>query len=1167
MKNWYFRLLLCAMLAFSLVACGSAPEEEQPAETTPVVEASTTSTDDAAAAKAAADKAAADKAAKEKAEKEAENARIAEQARLAKEAEDARIAAEKALADEEARIAAEKALAAAQAVADVFAARQSALDAGIYDYYPDEFDYVDEMAFEALYADLSDDEKVATATEFVNLYNAFENVARAEKAYEVLVYYEAEPVGIRVEELMSLTMEEPLDSALLKEKSAEIADAYEAAIDVLSSRNDALLADIEDYFPEEFALVDEIAVETYMGWEDGASTAVFLSEAENLDNVYGAFENVALASKTYEKIIEFDVEPIGVRADGIVEMADTFDGVALKAASAEILAGYNASLAVLESRNGALELGSYENYAEIIDYLDELSVDTYVDWEYGSSTPLFVADAANLADVYALFDVVAEIDETVEAVAEYGVEPIGEQVASLAALVMSGTPDAQELAEKADEILDAYSIALTVLEAREHAVEVGAEENYPAVLYHVDDVAVDAYVDWEYDGSLSVFAAEAENLIGVYGVFDVVAEIDGVVAELAEYEVEPIGNRTEELAALAMVDRPVAAELKAAAEDVLEGYKAALPVLEARDEALALGAYEYFPEVFDHIDEVAVDVYVDWEYGMAQDEYLAEAENLENVYGVFELAMEIPAVMDELAEYGVEPIGIRVEGLVEVAMSDDPDAEEIADKVKEIVEGYRTALPVLEARDEALALGAYENYPEVFDHIDEVAVDVYVDWEYGGSQDEYLAEAENLVGVYGIFEVVSEIEDVIAELAEYEVEPIGNRTEELAALAMVDRPVAAELKAAAEDVLEGYKAALPVLEARDEALALGAYENYPEVFDHIDEVAVDVYVDWEYGMAQDEYLAEAENLVGVYGIFEVVSEIEDVIAELAEYEVEPVGYQEAALYAEAMKDKLDGATLNDGAQEILEVYTKALEVLECRQVVVDAYYEYYDDVIDNLDEQAIDVYLTWEDDGDEPKFMDGADNLILVYSTTEILEEASGLYEEIVEKNLQDKDMITFLAAAKAEEELYEMAMGDYVGGKEMQVKANEIVGLYTKVIERSYKTTAEDVRVEYLAAKKLADSIKAKVADKQGYKAAVDALNNADAIYARQQWKKSYEAYVVANDMMQAVYENVSQKRAAAEEAMRKALAKEESVAEIAARADVVAPLADDADLEEAAE
>ncbi|MCQ2602059.1 MAG: hypothetical protein MJ184_11930, partial [Treponema sp.] len=335
----------------------------------------------------------------------------------------------------------------------------------------------------------------------------------------------------------------------------------------------------------------------------------------------------------------------------------------------------------------------------------------------------------------------------------------------------------------------------------------------------------------------------------------------------------------------------------------------------------------------------------------------------------------------------------------------------------------------------------------------------------------------------------------------------------------------------------------------------------------IDDVAVDTYVDWEYGMAQGEYLAEAANLEGVYGVFKVVSEIESVVAELAEYDVEPVGYQAEALLAEAMKDELNCAVLNEGAQEILAVYTKALEVLECRQAVVDTYYEYYSDVIDNLDDQAVEVYLAWEDDGDEPKFMAGADNMLLIYSTTEILEEASGLYETIVEKNLQSKDKISFLAAAKAEEELYEIAMGDYVDGKEMQAKAREIVELYERVIERSFKANAEDVRVEYFAAKKLADAIKAKVADKQGYKAAVDALNNADAIYARQQWKKSYEAYVVANDMMQAVYENVSQKRAAAEEAMRKALAKEESVAEIAARADVVAPLADDADLEEAAE
>lgn len=114
----------------------------------------------------------------------------------------------------------------------------------------------------------------------------------------------------------------------------------------------------------------------------------------------------------------------------------------------------------------------------------------------------------------------------------------------------------------------------------------------------------------------------------------------------------------------------------------------------------------------------------------------------------------------------------------------------------------------------------------------------------------------------------------------------------------------------------------------------------------------------------------------------------------------------------------------------------------------------------------------------------------------------------------------------------------------------------FNTVLTVAYKKLAKDERQNAYEAKKLADSVKAGVAQKERYNAAAEDFKSGDSLYSMQNPKKALEKYTAAKDEFNALYKEVSEKRAAAQAAIDEAKRRVAESAEYAEVADEKAPI-----------
>lgn len=142
----------------------------------------------------------------------------------------------------------------------------------------------------------------------------------------------------------------------------------------------------------------------------------------------------------------------------------------------------------------------------------------------------------------------------------------------------------------------------------------------------------------------------------------------------------------------------------------------------------------------------------------------------------------------------------------------------------------------------------------------------------------------------------------------------------------------------------------------------------------------------------------------------------------------------------------------------------------------------------------------------------------------------------------------------------YEAIMNDSsVSGEELQKKAEDILGKYNTVCIIGFKKLAKDARDVAYESKKLADSVKAGVAQKETYKEAVDNFKEGDALYAMQAAEKACGRYKKADEIFSDLYKTVSEKRAAAQAAIEAAKKRVAEVEDIAIDADHIKPITDE--------
>ena len=143
-------------------------------------------------------------------------------------------------------------------------------------------------------------------------------------------------------------------------------------------------------------------------------------------------------------------------------------------------------------------------------------------------------------------------------------------------------------------------------------------------------------------------------------------------------------------------------------------------------------------------------------------------------------------------------------------------------------------------------------------------------------------------------------------------------------------------------------------------------------------------------------------------------------------------------------------------------------------------------------------------------------------------------------------------AVEKAYEDVKNMDESDALNAQEARANFNTVLTV-------AYKKLAKEERSLAYAEKKNADSVKAGVAQKPRYKAAVENFQKGDQLYAMQAAKKAIDSYRSAKVEFAALYKEVGEKRAAAQAAIDDSKKAVEESNNFAANADEEAPITGD--------
>lgn len=172
-------------------------------------------------------------------------------------------------------------------------------------------------------------------------------------------------------------------------------------------------------------------------------------------------------------------------------------------------------------------------------------------------------------------------------------------------------------------------------------------------------------------------------------------------------------------------------------------------------------------------------------------------------------------------------------------------------------------------------------------------------------------------------------------------------------------------------------------------------------------------------------------------------------------------------------------------------------------------------------------------------------------------------YTKAVEakKKIDDTKLFTLVQNVydegdKALTELEVMFDDPNASGKDMLDKATKASASFNSVLVVIYKRLAKDERAEAYAAKKNADSVKAGVSQKEKYSEGVELFNKGDSLYSMQNAAKAYDNYSAAKEIFTNLYEDISEKRAAALKAIEEAKKRVAESEDFAVQADAEAPI-----------
>jgi hypothetical protein len=250
---------------------------------------------------------------------------------------------------------------------------------------------------------------------------------------------------------------------------------------------------------------------------------------------------------------------------------------------------------------------------------------------------------------------------------------------------------------------------------------------------------------------------------------------------------------------------------------------------------------------------------------------------------------------------------------------------------------------------------------------------------------------------------------------------------------------------------------------------------------------------------------------------------------------------------EDISDNIADESLSDAAK-LAELMA---QVNDARQAAIDAGAE------ENCPDQMnrLDYLLSGLKDSEDPEA--AAQSIIDRYNLLANYSKAVAAKDEVDENGYDEyapNDYNRGLSNLEKVEAAFEADTDDY--DKAVFVYAENALKDFNTVINVAYKKIAKEERENAMDAKRDADSVKAGVARKAEYKEATDLITTGDSLYAMQNAKKATEKYREAAEKLSFLFEDVSEKRAAAQAAIEEAKKRVAESEQFAEEADVRAPI-----------
>ena len=166
-----------------------------------------------------------------------------------------------------------------------------------------------------------------------------------------------------------------------------------------------------------------------------------------------------------------------------------------------------------------------------------------------------------------------------------------------------------------------------------------------------------------------------------------------------------------------------------------------------------------------------------------------------------------------------------------------------------------------------------------------------------------------------------------------------------------------------------------------------------------------------------------------------------------------------------------------------------------------------------------------------------------------------------VNEDIDDTDMVDLAEAMYDKGYDYLLEYEDLFNdpnstGKAQLEKANSANTTLIAVYAIIFKQMTMDARADALLSKKDAESVRAQIAQKDKYNKAVDLFKKGDSAYTMMAYTRAYDNYIDATDLFDELYDDIAEKRAAAQKKIEEAKLKVKESENYALQADKKAPM-----------